>query len=392
MDATCGPGVTHNLAAVARIGTAATGLALALAAVAGCGGGDGGDQPSGALALTDGPWSVATAAEPATFGDGELAGVRLTYTIDGADGAPVSVTGLVAVPDGAPPEDGWPVVAWAHGTTGVADACAPSVTGTEDSIGIVAAMVDRGFVVAATDYEGLGGDGIHPYLDGPSAARSVAGSVAAAAEVLDVPLADRWVVFGGSQGGHAALFTAELGPDAVDGMTLAGAVAVAPVTDLRANTDVAASDFARGVQALLLAGLLEREPGLDPATLLTEAGADAVATATSGCAGDLGGLDDELLRPGAGAPGTPYGDLLDAGTVPQAATTVPILVAQGTGDATVPAALTAEAVERLCALGDVVEHRTYEGDGHLIILQTSAADVLAWTLDRFAGRPPTSTC
>ena len=369
---------------------ASTVLGAALvAAAAACGGGEG---PPGAVALTDGPWAIATGAEPAVF-DAGFAGARLTYTIEGVGGTPVEVTGIVGVPDGDPPDGGWPVVAWAHGTSGIADACAPSVDGDGGgSNGVVGAVVDRGFVVAATDYEGLGGDGLHPYLDGRSEARSVAGAVAAAAEVLAVPLADRWLVYGGSQGGHAALFTAELGSDAVPGMTLIGAAAAAPVTDLRANTAAAASDFAGGVQALLLAGLLERQPAIDPATLLTDAGVAAVATAATGCSGDLLGVEAPLLVAGADEPGTPYGDLLDAAGVAQVATDVPILVAMGTADLTVPAAATAEAVERMCALGDVVELRAYEGEGHLEVLQSSAADVLAWTIDRFAGEPAPSTC
>ena len=54
--------------------------------------------------------------------------VRILYSsTDGVDGkTPVVVSGEFFVPKGAPPAGGWPVLAWAHGTTGMADICAPS--------------------------------------------------------------------------------------------------------------------------------------------------------------------------------------------------------------------------------------------------------------------------
>ena len=51
---------------------------------------------------------------------------RIMYRSIGALGGPVAETGMVFVPHGSPPAGGWPVVVWAHGTTGVGDDCAPS--------------------------------------------------------------------------------------------------------------------------------------------------------------------------------------------------------------------------------------------------------------------------
>ena len=48
------------------------------------------------------------------------------YSSRTPQGAKTAVSGTVSVPRGKPPKGGWPVISWAHGTTGVADTCAPS--------------------------------------------------------------------------------------------------------------------------------------------------------------------------------------------------------------------------------------------------------------------------
>src|ERR1700686_3939963 len=49
--------------------------------------------------------------------------VRVLYTsTNGIDGkTPITVSGAIYIPKGPAPSGGWPVVAWAHGTTGIAD-------------------------------------------------------------------------------------------------------------------------------------------------------------------------------------------------------------------------------------------------------------------------------
>jgi dipeptidyl aminopeptidase/acylaminoacyl peptidase len=76
----------------------------------------------------------------------------------------VPVSGTLYFPQGKPPPGGWPLIAWAHGTLGVADACAPSWTGTPRDASYLNKWLQQGFAVVATDYQGLGGPGPHPYL------------------------------------------------------------------------------------------------------------------------------------------------------------------------------------------------------------------------------------
>ena len=106
----------------------------------------------------------------------------MLYRSTSPTGAPIAVSGTVAVPKGNAPRGGWPVITWAHGTTGIADACAPSranVLGGYDNP-LLNRWLQAGYAVVRTDYEGLGTPGDHPYLIGVSEGRSVLDMVRAA--------------------------------------------------------------------------------------------------------------------------------------------------------------------------------------------------------------------
>src|SRR3954451_7866695 len=92
-------------------------------------------------------------------------GLRVLYTsTDGIDGkTPIAVSGAVYFPKGVAPAGGWPVVAWAHGTVGVADVCAPTwAPRSPRDTDYLNAWLAEGFTVVATDYQGLGTPGVHP--------------------------------------------------------------------------------------------------------------------------------------------------------------------------------------------------------------------------------------
>ena len=84
----------------------------------------------------------------------------------------VAVSGTVAIPKGKAPKGGWPIITWAHGTTGIADQCAPSRdSASSPAHGYIAyaypqlnGWLKAGYAVVRTDYEGLGTPGAHPYL------------------------------------------------------------------------------------------------------------------------------------------------------------------------------------------------------------------------------------
>ncbi len=187
-----------------------------------------------------GPPGALVRAEPI---DGAPAGTRLfriMYQSTDLQGNAIPVTGLYAVPDGPAPEGGYPLIGFAHGTTGVGRACGMSQTPlTPNTPGYIAwvphiePLVRQGWAVVASDYSGLGAPGPSSYLVGPLEGRGVLDSMRAVLEPLSqigsVPIdPDQLGIYGKSQGGEAALAAMELAPTYSPELDIAGGVALAP--------------------------------------------------------------------------------------------------------------------------------------------------------------------
>jgi hypothetical protein len=149
--------------------------------------------------------------------DGAALNRTILYTSRSTGGNQVAVSGSVSVPPGKPPRKGWPVIAWAHGTTGAADSCAPTrIRPTGPLAGYVAYVqpqleqwIAAGYAVVASDYQGLGTPGPHPYLVGKAEGRSVLDGIRAARRLVP-DLGRRFLIAGHSQGGQSALFAASM--------------------------------------------------------------------------------------------------------------------------------------------------------------------------------------
>src|SRR3984893_9468998 len=158
---------------------------------------------------------------------------RVLYRSTGLDDKPILVSGVVIVPQGDPPPGGRPIVAWAHPTSGIVPRCAPSLAiFLFQQIQGLRSFVRDGYVVAATDYPGLGTEGPHPYLVGTSEARAVIDSVRVAGSLPGAGGGKKFVAWGHSQGGHAALFTGIIAKTYAPELDLLGVAAAAPATDL----------------------------------------------------------------------------------------------------------------------------------------------------------------
>lgn len=170
--------------------------------------------------------------------------VVMTYKMKGIKGTETLATSLVFTPKTAPPAGGWPIVVWAHGTTGVADKCAPSVNtltipgifgpGDPTTKNFIDSFLKEGYVVVAPDYEGLGepgGNELHPFLHVKSEAYSITDAVVATKSWLRDKVSNKWAVVGHSQGGQAALGAAQYAARA--NMDYKGTVAVAPASNLK---------------------------------------------------------------------------------------------------------------------------------------------------------------
>jgi dienelactone hydrolase len=168
---------------------------------------------------------------PGVAADSQL----MTYKMLGVDNKEVTATTLVFVPKTVQPANGWPIVVWAHGTTGVADKCAPSQQGLLGTEGLLQKLLAEGYVVVAPDYEGLGSPGNHPFLNLKSEAFSITDAVVATRDYLNrqgKKAAPQWVTVGHSQGGHAALGAAQYASRAK--LDYKGTIAIAPPSNLAA--------------------------------------------------------------------------------------------------------------------------------------------------------------
>jgi len=312
----------------------------------------------------------------------------------GLDGKPVAVSGIVLAPAAAPAEGGYPVVAWAHGTTGVADSCAPSRAGVDGIPADVSDLVAKGYVVTATDYEGLGTSGVHPYIVGISEGRSVLDSIRAVQGLPEAHAGTEAVVIGHSQGGHAALWSAELAPSYAPGLSLLGAFAASPPTDLVGWETWAFDEAAKGTldraQApLLLFGVWNAVYDAS-LSFLTNEGRQSALAGRDGC-GPPPVSSTPYVRDPAKDP--VWHNLLERNSPGLALTGVPITVVSPTGDEAVQYDTQVAGVRVMCGIGDTVELRSVPG-GHDASINSPSAwkDVTDWISARFAGVEAVTTC
>ncbi|EHU1441621.1 alpha/beta fold hydrolase [Acinetobacter baumannii] len=293
----------------------------------------------------------------------------LTYKMLGQSGQEVQATSLVFTPNTQPPVGGWPIVVWAHGTTGVADVCAPSKAALADSTkDLISKLLAAGYVVVAPDYEGLGTPGIHPFLNVKSEAFSITDAVVATRNYLsqrNLLTSKKWVTVGHSQGGHAALGAAQYASRAQ--LEYKGTVAVAPASNLgfiliageqsvaNATLDKKISMYAQldTYTALVTAGIRNTQPTFDYPQVFTPQISSIAQQAETICSGPLGqafgagmtqyvtehnGTLDGYTRTQPNFMAVPLvKKFLDKDSQPlQVKVTTPIIIYQGLADSTVP--------------------------------------------------------
>ena len=329
---------------------------------------------------------------------------RVLYKSTGFDGSPTAVSGIIVVPDAAAPGDGRKVIAFTHGTVGVASNCSPSLQG-RGALAVYEGLdefIAAGYVVAATDYQGLGTKGPHPYLIGELEAMNALDSVRAAHNLAEAHAGTDFAVWGHSQGGQASLFTGQVAPSYAPDLHLVGVAAGAPPTDLenlfRVNieTPVGRILMAMGMQAW---SELYDDANLDQ--ILVPAARPAVAKIAARCLYDPSQI-------AASVPSSlllgftllkvppwetePWKTILADNTPGKAPTGVPMLITQGEDDPIMTPSVTAAFADQLCANGETVDYRVLRGVAHLEAGHVAAPEVAEWIADRFAGKPAPSSC
>ena len=164
--------------------------------------------------------------------DDDATTYRIMYLSESVAGEPIAVTGTAIVPKAEAPADGRRLFTIAHGTTGIADECAPSKEATGAEMALSAPLSKQGFLMAESDYEGLGTPGRHPYLVGESEGRGVIDAILAAKQLPDAEGGDQLAIAGYSQGGHGALWANEVAEDWAPDLDVVGTFAGAPATEI----------------------------------------------------------------------------------------------------------------------------------------------------------------
>ena len=327
---------------------------------------------------------------------------RIEYTsTSGITGGTEQVTGSVFVPPGKPPEGGWPIVAYAHATTGIGPECAPSLSPTLlSSSTIVTTLVKAGFVVTLPDYQGLGLDKTyHPYLDATTAGYNVIDAVRATRKL--VPESSiRWVALGLSQGGQATWAANELAANYNGGLALAGTVSLSPPADVTGFADAAAAGQLTPEQApalpLILSWLKKAYPDLnldDYRRGVVKDKWDTLLACSGQKAAERDKVTDQItpddLRPSSPAAVDTLRGYLQKMSLPQGPTAAPMLVIYGGKDNLVPSPWTDRALTAACGMGDVIDILTQPDKGHADIDVSSA---FGWINDRFKGVPAPNSC
>lgn len=341
--------------------------------------------------------------DPALSISGAASAYRILYsTLDDHDSPAVS-TAAVFVPRSAPQAGGWPVVAWAHGTVGLADECTPSAlprSARDDQY--LTHWLDQGYVVVATDYAGLGTPGLMSYLNSVATAHSVVDSVIAAHR-LDLPLSPQWAIIGQSQGGAAAVDSARRATEFSQGSGLdyRGVVATGTPANIDriiigAGPDFVLPELGPGVNvytAYILAGLRDARPDLGIDTILTPTGLDAVGRSTTGCFDQLSGEFAQLSpaeffrAPLASIPGIGEALAQYMGTATSGYDR-PVFLGVGLLDRDVPPSSTLTFHDDLVANGQNVELRVYPDQDHSGTVLASMVDSTPFLQRMFAPHQP----
>lgn len=308
-----------------------------------------------------------------------------------------AVSGWIIVPDGRPSEGERGIVAWAHGSKGIADRCAPTRQSiltrspglSFEGVPLLSNFLEAGLTVVATDYEGLGTPGRHPYGVGESEARSILDIIRAAPH-LDSSAGGRAVILGFSQGGRSAVFANEFAPSYAPDVEITGVVGVGAAV-ASADPEQVNHLLNTGKAGLIIMGLaghqaafgeelagvknnltplaIENIPALEQVCLQGAVEHFESFTPTELFLSSSRLLHSGLLRPDFGdAPGYRRG-------------AAPILLIQGGADRYIPTRFIHTWAALVAETGQDVVVRQYDHAGH-DAFSAAGADIIKWVTTR----------
>ncbi|KAJ6788750.1 hypothetical protein PWT90_08536 [Aphanocladium album] len=331
----------------------------------------------------------------------------LQYTSKDLDGSRVPATAFIALPF-APAKDSsggatsFPLVAYAHGTSGIYRGCAPSNGPSLYDYDSWQLLIERGYAVVATDYAGLGNNyTLHKYGSFVAQANDVYYSVVAARKAFSIFSKD-WMTVGHSQGGATVWKLAESDLVADDKHYL-GTVALAPAARLwymfRLNLKTKGAFLG---YAPYHAKALQRVYPSYKLTVLAEPLRQrmAVAEKAQPCFGGLMSLSADLKSDqivssaGVAADDAKFQEWeneMSPGVAGQNSTK-PVFVVQGLNDTSVLPRATRKVYEDACNTGSEVHLREYPLMEHSPVIAAASAQWLTWIDKRFAHVATTGRC
>lgn len=333
---------------------------------------------------------------------------RILYATTYSDGTPALASAVVAIPTAAPDGDRT-VLAWQHGTTGVAQACAPSVGPqalTEYAIPGISRAIDRGWAVVATDYPGQGTSGRYPYLIGQGEGRATLDAVRALEQMDDAHASHRVMIWGHSQGGHATLWAGQIAADYAPELEVVGVAALSAAADplylAQRVTAGGSNPLGDLITAFVLVPYADEYRDINLSTAVHPAGEAVVDAFASRCVTDpttivsvLAGqalkLDSPLYRIDvtAGAVRDRLTQNIADGIVP-----APLFLGQGADDEVIPTKVQTSLSHRLCAADRTVETHLYPGRTHMGVIAEGSPlidDLYVWA-DAVAGGAQPTNC
>ncbi|MFO1033178.1 MAG: alpha/beta fold hydrolase [Hyphomicrobiales bacterium] len=328
---------------------------------------------------------------------------RILYATRDFLGRPTLSSGMVVMSGYAPADPRQRrIVAWAHQTSGIARKCAPSQKsdGINSILGI-SDLVAGGYIVAASDYPGLGTDGQVGYLVGKGQANAVIDSVRAARQIPGVGGGNRYALWGYSQGGHAALFASLFDSSYAPELNLVGVAAVSPPTNLSLLMRTGLDSIEGHIFGSYIVGSWTKKYGISDAALTDPDVRPVIDKINLRCVNKTSdllkilkqekGLREKFLqRSPMDIP--EWRTAVTLNSISSLSGRIPTIIFQGSSDTIVNPAVTSAIVQESCRYGATAKYVILPGAGHSGAAKASVTQAVNWITDRFAGRPAPSSC
>ncbi len=367
---------------------------------------------------------------------------KIAYVSSDVAGRKHLVTGLIVAPLGAPPKEGRPIMAWGHGTTGAAQSCGPSQvlnpaaplneyfliggnSWTDYGIPSIEEFIKDGYVVVATDYQGLGGGGDHQYALAATNAMDMIDSARAASSMKEVGAGKKTIIYGWSQGGGAVIAAASM-PEylgkkgtVADGLELVGVVALAPddIAIMMPNATASEANAQKALEGLIkmfsgnvfdfshmamsMWGVRAGNPHLKMTDIFTNDGAkvldEVIRNKCMHAVADTLNFNfsnqyKTLLKDQA-SNSLEWAKAMVKGSVNPVKPVAPVVIYWGNKDTTNPPIMGKLYQEQMCQMGGNVNRVQLPGDqSHFTTPGASAPLYRAWIKERLAGKPASNNC